>query len=892
MKLNVYFISKNEQFLSNLQFEFVLPKLNQKIELSSNSIKSISDFPIEKHFPNIDSVFFEYQQTEVTSQEVMEFCSNVNTLKIPIILVVSSPEDLSILDTIPVKLWRIIKTYQSKKEIFFDICSAINTLVEYIRIIKEKRIFQETLLVSSHMLTLINEKSEFVYSSPTMKNLHGYEEGELQGKSFIKYIHPEDLYFVLGEFQKVKTSKNYSPTLEFRILTKKGDYLRLESVVNNQLDNPILRSIVINSKDVTKLKTIESTLKFQEERVAKVYSLTSLGIWDWDIINDHVLLSPHLYFLFGSSSSEEIFTFNEFLQFYHPKDREDFKNAILESYSNNPDFYHEHRVIHIESKQERWLLDRGSVVERNEVGEALRIVGTTTDITSRKIAEIQLQEMNEKMRKLTNSLPGMLYQFIRFTDGNMACLYVSKGIEELYEIYDSGDTVDLELFISRTHPDDVQSVIDTINESADTLGVWELEYRLVLPKKKTRWVHGKSRPELLDDGSIVWHGYIYDITESKRNSEHILRNQRMESIGTLAGGIAHDLNNVLTPILLSIEILKSQIHEPALQKRLELIESSTLRGATMVKQVLHFSRGVEGSYSAIEAKLLVKEISILVQSSFPKNIQYIAHIEDDLPYILGDITQLHQVLLNLCVNARDAMPNGGKLEIEVKKFIINDEREYRHLSLQKGVYILIIVSDTGEGMSPDVKSRIFEPFFTTKEIGSGTGLGLSTVLNIVKSHKGYIDVYSEIGKGSSFRIYLQTTTDEVQSQYDKTIEEFSVSNLGVLVVDDEEMIRDFTRYTLESIGFKVYVAENGAEGITVLSQNLSNITLMIVDTMMPIMDGKTTISIAKKLNPDLKIIAVSGITQKFDHTEEFSKVLFLQKPYSSKQLLAAIHSLI
>jgi len=892
MKLLVYFISRNDQFLKALHFDSVVSKFDKSIEVDIRFEVSIAGLQSEKEQPVINSVFLDVNSFTLHSQEWLDTCEYLHSLNKLIVLVFTSPEDLSILNSIPIRLWRFVRTYVESYEIFFDVYSALHSIVQFTRIENEKNYFQETLKVSSHMFTLVNEKSEFIYSSPTMKHLHGYEEGELKGKSFVKYIHPEDLYSVLGEFQKVKTSKNYNPTIEFRILTKKGEYIRLESVVNNQLENPILKSIVINSKDVTKLKTIESTLKYQEERVARVYSLTSLGIWDWDIVNNSVFLSPQLYSIFGSSSTQQIFTFEEFLQFYHPDDREDFKKEVLESYNNSPEFYHEHRVIHIESKQEIWALDRGAVVERNEAGEPLRIVGTTKDITSRKIAEIQLQEMNEKMSKLTNSLPGMLFQFIRSPDGKMGCPYVSKGIEELYEISYEGGSLDLDYFIGRTHPDDVQSVIDTIKTSADTLGIWELEYRLVLPKKGTRWVHGRSRPEKLSNGSILWHGYVHDITENKRNSEHMLRNQRMESIGTLAGGIAHDLNNVLTPILLSIDILKTQIKEPALLKRLELIETSTIRGATMVKQVLHFSRGIEGSYSAIEANLLIKEISIMVQSSFPKNIQYNAKIEDDLPYIFGDITQLHQVLLNLCVNARDAMPNGGKLDIEVKKFIVNDEYEFRHLSLKKGVYVSIIVTDTGEGMTPEVKSRIFEPFYTTKEIGSGTGLGLSTVLNIIKSHNGYIDVYSEIGKGSSFRIYLQTTTNDIQTLDEKPLEEFTVSNIGVLVVEDEEIIRDFSRYILESMGFIVYEAENGAEGITVLSQQLPNISILIVDTMMPIMDGKTTITIAKKLNPELKIIAVSGITQKFEQTIEFENVLFLQKPYSSKQLLTAIHSLL
>src|SRR5262249_46844327 len=245
-----------------------------------------------------------------------------------------------------------------------------------------------------------------------------------------------------------------------------------------------------------------------------------------------------------------------------------------------------------------------------------------------------------------------------------------------------------------------------------------------------------------------------NISEKKKMEAQFLRTQRMDSIGTLAGGIAHDLNNVLAPILMSVEMLKEKFKDDQSRRMLTILESSAKRGADMVKQVLTFARGVDGERVLLQTRHLIKEVTKIMGETFPKTIQVKSNVSEKLWTIMGDATQLHQVLLNLAVNARDAMPDGGTITVTAENTSLEQIPEQKNFDAKPGFYVVIKVSDSGTGIPPEVIDKIFEPFFTTKEMGKGTGLGLSTVLGIVKSHGGFVQVETEINKGTTFLVYL------------------------------------------------------------------------------------------------------------------------------------------
>ena len=380
-----------------------------------------------------------------------------------------------------------------------------------------------------------------------------------------------------------------------------------------------------------------------------------------------------------------------------------------------------------------------------------------------------------------------------------------------------------------------------------------------------------------------------DITERKKIEADFLRSQRMESIGTLAGGIAHDLNNVLTPILVSVQFLKMGETDPDRLSMLQTAETSALRGAEMVGQVLSFARGMDGQKHRLKLQPVLADLLKIVRDTFSKCITITADVPDDLWPVLGDPTQLHQVLLNLCVNARDAMPEGGHLTISARNETLDEHAAALTAEISPGPYVCLDVEDTGSGISPEIVDKIFDPFFTTKEVGKGTGLGLSTSLGIVKNHGGSLHAYSEANNGSKFRIYLPAAEGEGKEVEPPTVRDQLPrgDDRLILVVDDESAVREVTRRTLEAYGYRVATASDGAEAVAYYTGNQEEVAVVLTDMMMPVMDGLATIRVLRKINPGVSIVAASGLATNGDVAKVASEGVrhFLPKPYTAAQLL-------
>lgn len=382
-----------------------------------------------------------------------------------------------------------------------------------------------------------------------------------------------------------------------------------------------------------------------------------------------------------------------------------------------------------------------------------------------------------------------------------------------------------------------------------------------------------------------------DITEKKALEAKFLRSQRMDSIGALAGGIAHDLNNALAPVIMSAELLKSCPDDEGRDKFLDIIYTNAQRATELVKQILSFARGSGGRKSPVRLKQLMGEMSKMIQDTFPKSISFTRNApEEDLWIIYGDATEIHQVLLNLCVNARDAMPQGGRLTLSAHNMTL-DKAGAEAMGEKPGRYVLLSVADSGSGIPPEVLPRIFEPFFTTKEAGKGTGLGLSTVAGIVKRHGGFIDLKTASGKGTEFKVYLpaQVACDTCQGERKESSLPSGRGEL-ILVIDDEETVRELTKTTLESYGYRVVTAQNGLQGVARFRETPDEIKLLVTDTDMPHMDGMTAIRAIREIKPDLPCIIASGYNPDLDQDDKNDSILLksLEKPYSLDQLLVAV----
>ncbi|MDB6026758.1 MAG: sensor hybrid histidine kinase [Verrucomicrobiales bacterium] len=386
-----------------------------------------------------------------------------------------------------------------------------------------------------------------------------------------------------------------------------------------------------------------------------------------------------------------------------------------------------------------------------------------------------------------------------------------------------------------------------------------------------------------------------DITEKKQLEAQYLRAQRMESLGILAGGIAHDLNNVLSPVLMVSQLLRMQATDTESLEFLDTIENSANRGASLIKQILSFARGVEGEHLEIQVGHLMRDLQKMLRETLPRSIKVDVNVAQGLWTTKGVPTHLQQVMMNLCVNARDAMPNGGKLSLSATNIHVDETYQYLHRDAKPGDYVVISISDTGIGIAPEVLKHIYEPFFRTKTTGKGTGLGLSTVKSILKNHNGFLHVQSETGKGSCFRAHFPAQIPANLQPLEKHQPNLPRGNgEGILVVDDETAVVAMTRKVLERYGYQVFTATDGAEGVATFLKEQSRIHLVMCDVMMPIMDGAAMIRAVRKLDPSTRFIILTGLPEnhKISEVNQAEPIEILRKPYSSEELLITLQKVL
>jgi PAS domain S-box-containing protein len=510
------------------------------------------------------------------------------------------------------------------------------------------------------------------------------------------------------------------------------------------------------------------------------------------------------------------------------------------------------------------------------------------DLTDRLQAERKIREQAALLDIATDAI------FVRDLEHHI--LFWNKGAERLYG-WESAEVLGKNTIELLYQPGETLPQIETIKTTLIQEGQWQGELQQVT--KSGQRVIVESRWTLVCDEAGNPKSILTvstDITEKKQLEAQFLRAQRLESLGTLASGIAHDFNNILTPILAAAQLLPLKL--PDLDERnrqlLKLIEDSTKRGADLVKQILAFARGAEGKRVPLQVGYLLSEVLQVAQQTFPKTIEICGDIPTtDLWTVSADATQLHQVLMNLCVNARDAMPNGGTLSLSLENKFVDAAYTRRNLEARTGPYVLIAVSDTGMGIPPELLERIFDPFFTTKEVGKGTGLGLSTVLGIVKNHGGFVKVYSEVGQGTQFKVYLPAIQDRVALQAEER--ELGMGNQElILMVDDEPLIQQVTKTVLEDHNYRILLAKDGIEAIALYAEHKHEISVVLMDLMMPSMDGLTALRALHKLNPNVKAIAASGLASNSQLAEGSGLGIeaFLPKPYTTKELLDTLQKVL
>jgi len=640
---------------------------------------------------------------------------------------------------------------------------------------------------------------------------------------------------------------------------------------------PAKDGLCVYLSDITVRKSSEEALRQSEERFRLLAENST------DMISQH---TPEGIYLYASPACRTLLGYapeeligHSAYEFFHPDDLAEIQKAhwaILDLPETNTITYR----IRCKDGHYIWFETLSRTLRDDETGVVLEIHAASRDVSQRKYTE---QKIREQAALLDVANDAILVQNL-----DDEILFWNKGAQRIYG-WNAEEAVgkDANQLLGK---DATAARLQEARSLVTLEGNWYGELQQVTKDGKeiiveSRWTLVRYHREKPTSILIV----NTDITQKKLLESQFLRAQRMESIGTLAGGIAHDLNNVLAPILMAVQLLALKLEDERSQQWLNILEVNAKRGADLVKQVVSFARGIDGERTIVQVRHLISEVRQIARETFPKSIEVYTDVPQDLWAVSGDITQLHQVLMNLCVNARDAMPEGGRLGISAENLLIDEHYARMHIDAKIGSYIVITISDTGTGIAPETLERIFEPFFTTKEVGKGTGLGLSTVIGIIKSHGGFVNVYSEVRKGTEFKVYLPAL-EESETLIVEDLELPRGRGELILVVDDEAAIRKITQTSLESYGYRVLSASDGIEAIALFAQHKTEIDLVLIDMMMPNMDGVTAIRTLQKIDSQIKILAVSGLlsNDKLVQVATLGVNTFLSKPYTTKDLLNTI----
>ena len=774
---------------------------------------------------------------------------------------------------------------------FMSVCALwVGALLisQHKRTVEAMRLSEERLRASMQHsgigMTMVAPDGRWLEVNPAFCTIVGYTQEELLATNFQSITHPDDLGADLDHVRQMLSRQIETYQMEKRYIHKDGHTIWIQlnvSLIWGAEGKP--RHFVSQVQDITERKRAVAALVTEQRLLNSLITATPDQIYFKDRESRFIRINEALARRHGLSDPRVLLGKTDYDFFGEQHARQAYEDEQRIMATGQP-------MIDKEEKED-WKDGRVAWVSstkmplRDITGKIVGIMGISRDITERKEAEEQIREQTR--------LLDLAHDAIVVCDLKDRILYWNQGAEQLFGWT---PTEALELPVWKLLQGEVSKCRDTMKLVLQK-GRWNGE--LACRAKDGRELVVETRLTLVRDHqgnpkSIL--GISTDITEKKNFETQLFRSQRMESLGTLAGGIAHDLNNVLSPLLMSVQMLKGKVTDDDGKKLLDALETNVQRGASLVKQVLAFGRGVTGERILIQPKHIAHEIKQFIQETFPKSVEFELHIPTAPWTLIGDPTQLHQVLLNLCVNARDAMPKGGKLSIHLENVTFDEVYASMNLEARAGPYVCITVSDTGTGIPKEIQEKIYDPFFTTKEPGKGTGLGLSTTLAIVKSHGGFINFHSEPGKGCTFKVYFpaNTTTVAEETLAGEEAELPRGHNELVMVVDDEKPICQMVKKMLERFGYRVLLAADGTEAVSLYATRRNEIGVVITDMAMPNMDGYATIGALKAINAEVRIVGSSGYASNASLTRinDAGIRYFVPKPYTAETMLNTLQEIL
>ncbi|HMP40229.1 MAG TPA: PAS domain S-box protein [Roseiflexaceae bacterium] len=719
-----------------------------------------------------------------------------------------------------------------------------------------------------------------------LRMIEADHEGEVLGKPVLRLIHPEDRTAFVQLHRRV--CRGASSELQFRIIGLKGTQRWMETHATplREPDGSI-HAILSITRDISDRRQAETALRISEERFRRMFMDAAVGIAIASIDGRLIETNQALCRMLGYTEAE-LHNLDLALLTY-PDDRPLNKQLLGELLAGQRTSF----VI-----EKRYLKKSGEIVwarlsvsaQLDTFGHPVSTIGVTEDITQQREAERQLRESEERFRLLSRATNDALWDWDMATNN----LWWNDGFETLFGFQRAEVESTLESWINRIHPEDRQRITDSLHSAIDHgQTTWIGEYRFIR--------RNGSYADVIDRGYVIRDdegrpyrmvGGMTDVSERKNLEFQLLQSQKMESVGQLTGGVAHDFNNLLTVILGNAELLAEELAAlPNLQRLASTISDAAQRGAELTQRLLAFARRQALDPKPTDINTLIAGIDTLLRRTLGEHVEIELVRAAGLWHALVDPAQLESALLNLCINARDAMPTGGRLTIETANVHFDQAYADQFAEVQTGQYVMLAVSDTGSGIATEHLTRVFEPFFTTKDKGKGTGLGLSMVYGFVKQSQGHITLYSEPGQGTVIKLYLPRATNRLGTSGGTTRHTERIGgHETILLVEDDEQVRQYARQQLISLGYIVLEAANGPEALAILHER-DDIDLLFTDIVMPGgMSGRDLADAAYAIYPQLKVLYTSGYTENaIIHQGRLDPgIQLLTKPYRRADLARKI----
>ncbi len=747
-------------------------------------------------------------------------------------------------------------------------------------------------------MALVAPDGTFLQVNPSLCELVGYTAEELRTLTFQDITCPDDLAADLELVRRTLAGEIRTYHIEKRYLHKSGRvvWANLSVSLVHQADGSPLH-FISQIKDISERKQAEESVALSASQLAEAQHIAHVGSWAWDIQTGAITWSEELFRIFGVDPNAGI-TFERYLEAIHPDDLAQVEATVAKAVETGVGYTIEHRVLWPDATI-HWIHGRAEVT----MGErgAIRMRGTAQEITGQKEAEEQLRQAELRYRTLVEQLP--LTTYIRPLDMSLPNIYCSPQVEQLLGCTAEEWETDPKMYESMVHPEDRDRGLEDFRRVREAGTPLHEEYRYIARDGRVVWVLDKTYLVEDESGETFVHGFLLDVSERKqfeeersRLQEELYQAQKLEAIGRLAGGVAHDFNNMLTAIMGYSELLLAQLEDDSpLRAETLQIRRAADQASELPRQLLAFSRNQPQQPRLIDLNEVVAAASDLLSRLVGETIDVTVTSTATSPLVVADPAQIEHVLLNLVLNARDAMPDGGSVTIETANVELTAEGAAERAG-PAGSYVVVSVSDTGEGIDAETRARLFEPFFTTKPPGKGAGLGLASVYGIVSQSQGFVDVTSTPGLGSRFEVFLPRSTEKrvlpvastPSEQPPSAVTSVAPETRTVLLAEDEDVVRMLVVTVLENAGFNVIAAANGLEALT-LWESTPGVDVLVTDMVMPGLGGRELADRILSSAPGTAVVFISGYTDdQVGMTGGDGSPQLLLKPFAPSALVASI----